>query len=493
MRHAKSALLGLLSFPPKLFLVFSLSACLCFLFGAASGWAQEPSTIEERLLRMEREMQMLRQKNEQLEDELSALRQKLEARECAAAKAVGEVATEPAGETQHADTGEKAAEVDLRLKGQYKNGFVLSSEDGQYKLKLGGRITGRFTTLDSDHPSSDEFSLERARIETDVSLLDHYALRIQVEFSEDPKLKDGYLDIHYVPWASLRLGQYRPPFTWENLQSHKYIDFAERSIAVNNMRQPSRDIGLMLHGGFCDDLIEYQLAVLNGTGENKGDDNDAKDLAGRLVLRPFQRAGNGMFSDLHLGVSGTWGDQNTDFSSASFKTTAGTQFVDFTTDTMHKGNRTRLGTELVWPVGPASLKAEWMRMWLDNFQLEPMKEDLQFYAWYVSGSYLLTGETKPLGRVVPNRPFDPSKGAWGAWEVAARYSTFHSDRDLFDLGMAAGADRAEAFTIGLNWYLNRLFRVTFNYEHTEFDDDLVIDGKTLDDEDALLVQCQLEF
>jgi phosphate-selective porin OprO/OprP len=134
-----------------------------------------------------------------------------------------------------------------------------------------------------------------------------------------------------------------------------------------------------------------------------------------------------------------------------------------------------------------------MRMWLDNLQLAPMKEDLQFYAWYVSGSYLLTGETKPLGRVVPNHPFDPAKNAWGAWEVAARYSAFHSDRDLFDLGMAAGTDRAEAFTIGLNWYLNRLFRVTFNYEHTEFDDDLVIDGKTLDDEEALLVQCQLEF
>ncbi len=493
MKHAKSVLAALLSIPRRLFLAVPLSACLCLLFGVGPAWAEEPATVEERLLRMEREIQTLRQKNERLEHEVSALRQKLEAGQCAAAKAGGEAATETAGETQPVCAAEKPGEFNLRLKGEYKNGFAVSSEDGLYKLKLGGRVTTRFMALDSDHPSNDEFSVERARLYTNLSLLDQYDLRIQVEFAENPKLKDGYLDIHYVPWARLKMGQYKPPFTWENLESHKYIDFAERSIAVNNMRLPSRDIGIMLHGGFCDDMIEYQLAVLNGTGENKGDDNDAKDLAGRLFVQPFRGAEGGIFSDLHLGVSGTWGDQNTDYSSTSFKTTAGTPFVDFAADTMHKGNRKRLGTELIWPVGPASLKAEWMQMWLDNFQLEPMREGLQFYAWYVSGSYLLTGETKPLGRVVPNHPFDPSQGAWGAWEVAARYSVFHSDRDLFDLGMAEGTDQTEAFTVGLNWYLNRLFRVTFNYEHTEFDDDLVIDGKTLDDEDAFLLQCQLEF
>jgi len=473
-----------------------LFASMCLAFVAAPAWPEELSSIEERLVHMEREMQLLKQTNQRLEQELEKLREQMQLQEETSDRtAAGEESDAIRSGRPH-DSREETEAIDLsgsRLSMAYKNGFNLTSDDGQYKLRLGGRITGRFKALDSGHPLNDEFSVERARLYSNASLLDYYDLRIQVEFSEDPKLKDGYWDIHHIPWAILRLGQFKTPFTWEYLQSHKYIDFAERSMAVDNMRFKGRDIGVMLHGRFCEDMIQYQLAVLNGTGENRADDNDAKDVAGRLFLRPFRKEGNELFSDLHLGIAATWGDQDTDFEDTDFRTVAGTRFVDFVPDTVHKGDRTRLGTELMWPMGPASIKAEWMQMWLDNFQLGSLKEDLDFYSWYVSGSYLLSGEKKTLGKLVPNRPFNPSEGMWGAWELAARYSLFHSDSDLFKGGMAAGTDQAEAFTIGLNWYLNELLRITLNYEHSEFDDDLVIGGRRLDDEDAFIVQCQLEF
>jgi phosphate-selective porin len=54
-------------------------------------------------------------------------------------------------------------------------------------------------------------------------------------------------------------------------------------------------------------------------------------------------------------------------------------------------------------------------------------------------------------------------------------------------------DRAEAFTVGLNWYANDYFRVIFDYERTEFDDEIEVDDEMIDNEDAFLVQCQLEF
>jgi phosphate-selective porin OprO/OprP len=240
-------------------------------------------------------------------------------------------------------------------------------------------------------------------------------------------------------------------------------------------------------------MMEYQLAVVNGTGENQGDDNDEKDIAGRFVLRPFRRTETDLLSDLHLGVAATWGDQNTDFSRTAFDTVTGTDFVDFADDTLHKGDRTRLGGEFIWPFGPASIKAELIRMWLNDMNLGTAKEDFDFSSGYILATYLLTGEQKTLGKIRPLHPFDPAAGGWGAWEIAARYAAFHSERDLFQHGFAAGTDQADAFTVGLNWYLNPLLRVTLNYERTEFDDDIVINGDTLDNEDAFLIQCQLEF
>jgi phosphate-selective porin OprO/OprP len=469
------------------------STCLGIFLSTAPGWAQEMSAIEDRMLRMEREIQMLKQGNEELKKELRMLQEGMGIREGADSRIREEASPEATSPQRHSDSERKAEDSGSWLKAEYKNGFRLTSDDGQFKFRLGGRVTGRFTALDSGSPHDDEFSVERARLFTNVTLLDYLDLRIQVEFAEDVNLKDGYLDFRYIPWAQLRFGQFKAPFTRENLQSHKYLDFADRSIAVENMRQPSRDLGAMVHGRFSDGLIQYQLAVLNGTGENKGDDNDSKDLVVRFALQPFRGTQNGLLSGLHLGASGTWGDQNTAYEDANFVTVAGTEFVDFASGTEHEGDRTRLGTEFVWRIGPASLKAEWMRMWLDDFQMGSMREELVFHSWYVSGSYLLTGEAKTLGKTSPTHPFNPSKGMWGAWELAGRYSQFHSDGDLFKFAMASGTDQAKAFTVGLNWYLNEFLRGTFNWEHTEFDDDLFIDGKTFDDEDAFLIQCQLEF
>ena len=400
---------------------------------------------------------------------------------------------------------------EFNLDRSYRHGFVIADHDNRYRLRLGGRFIGRTTIIESGVPFDDETDVKSARLYANLSFFDNVSFRIQGEFSGsaifeetgifektgkdslDAELKDIYLEVRYVEWARLRAGQFKVPFTWESLQSSKHLDFGDRSIAVRNMRSPTRDIGGMLHGRLHDDRIQYQVAIVNGAGENTSDDNSAKDLVGRLFFRPSSSRQDSVLSDLHLGVSGTWGHEEEDYSNNKFKTVAGTSFVTFAEGVEQKGYRTRLGTELIWPIGPASLKAEWMGMWLENLHLESSEEDADFYGLYLSGTYLLTGEEKPLGKIVPDRPFSLPKRQWGAWEVAVRYSMFQADTDLFRLGIATGADRADAFTLGLNWYLNEFFRITLNYEHTEFDDDLLIDGESHDDEDAFLTQLQFEF
>ena len=57
--------------------------------------------------------------------------------------------------------------------------------------------------------------------------------------------------------------------------------------------------------------------------------------------------------------------------------------------------------------------------------------------------------------------------------MAARYHTLEIDERALTLGLAtAGSSRkAEAWTVGLNWYLTPNFRYMFNFERTVFDDD----------------------
>jgi phosphate-selective porin OprO/OprP len=97
--------------------------------------------------------------------------------------------------------------------------------------------------------------------------------------------------------------------------------------------------------------------------------------------------------------------------------------------------------------------------------------DLKFQGGYGEVSYVLTGESHPYnaaaaayGGINPAHPFDIRGGGWGAWEIAARYSTI----DLNDfIGTTTGVSggRQNIVTAGLNWYANSNVRIMFNYLH----------------------------
>jgi phosphate-selective porin OprO/OprP len=448
--------------------------------------AGELPGVDERILRIQSEIRTLQESNRKLEQEIGALKGDLHAGEALPLFVRGE------GEVEAVCPAGSPEELGLDLGARYDENFCLRSSALPYSLHFGGKLTGRLSAFDSGYPLDDAVSIKRARLETEASLLDYF-VRMEAEFAEPVKLKDGYLEFRHFPDARLRLGQFIVPFGLEVMQAQNYTDFADVTIASRNMVFGARDIGAMLYGRYGGDLIGYRFAVLNGAGENQGDNNDSKDIAARLVFRPFAAIPSEYVSFMCLGLASTHGDQNTDFSNIAFRTVGRTEFVDFAEGAIHRGTRTRLGEEFVWPVGPASIKAELMQMWLDDFGVDSVEEDLFFYSWYLSGSYLLTGEHKCWKKIVPNRPFNPSAGGWGAWEIAARYSIFDSEEDLFELGMASGAPRAEAFTIGLNWHLNEFVRMFFNYERTEFNRDVIVRGKPEDCEGVFIVQWQIEF
>ncbi len=49
-----------------------------------------------------------------------------------------------------------------------------------------------------------------------------------------------------------------------------------------------RDLGFMVYGGNDTTILKYQVAIMNGTGMNRFDDNAGKDYVGRVVFQPFK-------------------------------------------------------------------------------------------------------------------------------------------------------------------------------------------------------------
>jgi phosphate-selective porin OprO/OprP len=145
----------------------------------------------------------------------------------------------------------------------FDKGFYIRSADGKHEIKLKGRFHGDFKGYLGNHPDNDSFFVRRARLALQGKFYNHFEFKLESEFGKgDAKLNDGYANIAYFPRAQLKMGQFKTPFSMEELHSDNWIDFVERSLANNLV--PSRDIGVMLHGGLWDGSVYYQLGLFNG-------------------------------------------------------------------------------------------------------------------------------------------------------------------------------------------------------------------------------------
>ncbi|PYM04629.1 MAG: hypothetical protein DMD82_13905 [Candidatus Rokuibacteriota bacterium] len=216
-----------------------------------------------------------------------------------------------------------------------------------------------------------------------------------------------------------------------------------------------------------------------------------------LALAPFKPGGDYWLKGLQVAGSFTWGDGgggSTSNLSAQGRTGARTanRFVYFAQQPV-RGDRTRVGTDLAWAIGPASLKFEWAEQTSERKRCAGATTsctgganlaDLVARGWFVSGSWLLTGEDKPLvGPVVPKRAFNPVSGqsGLGAWEVALRYAElrFSSDDpiDFLDGNLGNGItgntntaeNGVEALTAGVNWYWNARVRTMLDWTYYWYD------------------------
>lgn len=112
----------------------------------------------------------------------------------------------------------------------------------------------------------------------------------------------------------------------------------------------------MLHGRLGDGLVSYHLAVLDGAGQNRQDNNSAEDLAVRCILAPFIQHKDTLFEGFNVGEAVTYGKEPKRQSITGL-TPIGFRFfrpVDV------RGERLRIGSHLAWFYGPYSIAREYI-------------------------------------------------------------------------------------------------------------------------------------
>jgi len=334
---------------------------------------------------------------------------------------------------------------------------------------------------------------------------------------------------------NVAFGQISPFIGLENSESSKDLLFLERSLVGATFDAPYL-LGAMAHGYWdyatvnvsmftnSADSAEGNVGLVGdaslgtiGTAD-KTKKNDKWGIAGRLTFSPVHDSEK----TVHFGVHG-WYQGLLEATRENYSGGAdiGAPILVYHTG-MHaypeacsRQNAvlvstgyftarafTQMGVEAAGTYGPWHLRAEFMHRRYDRVarQLNSQERNLcdpKFYGWTISGSYLVTGES---------REYDAKYGVFrnptpnccaGAWEIAARYSyirlqdpaagfdgMFNDANQTFATAQATARERGfntdktgsnrfllhgrqHNISVGVNWMPSHHIKVSGNYIHAK--------------------------
>jgi phosphate-selective porin OprO/OprP len=387
-----------------------------------------------------------------------------------------------------------------------ERGFSIASFDKAHEVKLAGTLQtdARFFFDDEEKPDTDTFLIRRARPTMEGRIAERAEFRIMPDFAgSSATLQDAYIDYAFLPAVRLRIGKFKSPFGLERLQSSSALRFVERAHPTS--LAPNRDTGAQLHGNVAGGTVSYAVGVFNGVadgGSSASDVSDDKDAVARLFLSPAVNSDIEVLKGLSFGVAASYGKEEGSVTSSGlsgYRSPGQAGVFSYRTSTnaadavWADGERVRWSPQLTWYAGSFGLLGEYVSA-SHEVRRDDKTETLDHEAWQVAASWILTGEKNSYRGVTPKNEFDPAKGQWGAWELAARYSDLKLDSKTFPT--YANPDRSvegiQSWAVGLNWYLNRNIKSALTYEQSAFDGGST-GGKDREDEKVLFARVQLAF
>jgi phosphate-selective porin OprO and OprP len=385
----------------------------------------------------------------------------------------------------------------------YKNGFKMRTRDNQFKFQMGGRIMHDWGFFNESNTFESAFGQQEngARFRR-VRLFMAGILYNTVKFKWDIDVdggangvtfKDMYIGIAHIPiLGNFQVGHFKRPASLDSVTSSKYLTFIERSLT--NTFFKTRNTGFAFFNHALDNRLTWSVFANKETSERPPDfriDGDW-NVTSRITALPYITEDGKRWA--HFGASWSY-EQATD-NQVTFR---GARDTEITSTFLTTGAIAVRKFNIVGLEGAVN----WNQFGLQGeYVITDVKRDEntngQLDAFYVQGTWYLTGENRryskrkgAIARFKPNQNFSWNK-KWsegrgtGALQLAVRYA----ELDLNDPSAAIAGGEQKSLTFGLNWELNPVSRVMYNYVHADFISGTGTDNGTLN---SNVIRFQVDF
>jgi phosphate-selective porin OprO/OprP len=337
------------------------------------------------------------------------------------------------------------------------------------RIKIGADVqndTAGYANVESAEaligkPIESDVEWRRARVYAEGSVHRHIEFKFRYDFavSNPPNLKDAYVSLVDLPIPTLEVtaGRFRAPLGLDGYTGANDLVFLERS-TLTTAFLPSRNTGFLLHGDSPRHRIRWSIGALQPEANDLSLKNtDNLGYSGRFASAFHPGAAKKTL--LHLGVDLWRRNVEGAFQVATRpESHVAPNFVD-TGDITSKHLNTAL-VEVGVQRGRLTLQSEFAGAHLGTQD----QGTVFFHAFYLQGSYFLTGETRPyrtergaFTRPKPKREFRDGSGGLGAIELGVRFSRI----DLDDGAVTGG--RLNDWSFAFNWYPSYYMQVMGNF------------------------------
>lgn len=433
----------------------------------ATGWALPAAAqaagdaaVLRELAQMRAQMTQMAQRIDTLEGQLAAAQARADAASAAAAAATSAAAnaTAVASAAAAVPAPSVTAKPDTQI--AWDGGPKLVGKDG-WSFKPRGRLQLDVAGVDAPKGIVPGKSLgvatefRRAYIGFDGTMPGGFGYRIEVDLANSAvDLTDIYLTWKANTDLTLTVGQHKPFFGMEDLQSDLFLSFLERA-AFTNAFGFERRVGAS--ATYNRGALLVQGGVFSDNSKDLIDSNNSFSLDGRVVFMPKLAGGT-----LHLGGSAHYRQFNDlthvgSYSVRPFSHATDLRLVN-TGNVMAVSGERVLGAELAYVRGRfhAAAESSWLTAKRDGLA------NPTFNGGYAEAGLLLTDDTTAykggvFDRIRPKTPL--GRGGIGAVQVNARYDWL----DLSDAGIVGG--RQQIAGLSALWIPTDNVRFIVNYGH----------------------------
>lgn len=163
-----------------------------------------------------------------------------------------------------------------------------SSDEG---VNVVGYIQPQFEYQFNSDDDENSFTFNRARMGLVGNIPYDFSYYIMFEFSPfktgAPYLLDGFITYsRLTDYFDISMGQFKSPFGLELNTPCQALHTIRRSLVVNNLIYPQRDLGLLFESDYKE-FAHYAFSITNGSNFGERDNNQNKTVTARVVFSPL--------------------------------------------------------------------------------------------------------------------------------------------------------------------------------------------------------------